>query len=280
MALILVIDDSSVIRCLMHAALADAGHTVVEAADGQAGLALFYSRRPHLVITDLVMPVKDGIETIREIRKCDAETPILAISGTWASADHLYLNAAKKFGAHVTLSKPFLPADLQRAVDSLLACEEPPALRSIGAPQPHDTAPTSGRLLTRSHDPSRGQDRRRSSRHAIIWSAQVEVSNGIRIECAVLDISAEGAKIILTHAIPAGERVVFRAPRFDPMIAQLAWAEGPTAGLRFLDGLEQVLKALGGKDGDIVIPGPPFSAPPAGLYRLPRGPARTRAGQS
>jgi CheY-like chemotaxis protein len=280
MALILVIDDSSVIRCLMHAALADAGHTVVEAADGQAGLALFHSRRPHLVITDLVMPVKDGIETIREIRKCDPETPILAISGTWAPADHLYLNAAKKLGAHVTLSKPFLPADLQRAVDSLLACEEPPALRSIGAPPPHDTAPTSSRLLTRSHDPSRGQDRRRSSRHAVIWSAQVEVSNGIRIECAVLDISAEGAKIIVTHAIPAGERVVFRAPRFDPMVAQLAWAEGPTAGLRFLDGLEQVLKALGGKDGGIVIPGRPFSAPPAGLYKLPRGPARSRAGQS
>jgi hypothetical protein len=145
---------------------------------------------------------------------------------------------------------------------------------------PHDTAPTSNRLLTRSRDPSRGQDRRRSSRHAVIWSAQVEVPNGIRIECAVLDISAEGAKIILTHAIPAGERVVFRAPRFDPMIAQLAWVEGPTAGLRFLDGLEQVLKALGGKDGDILIPGQLFSALPAGLYRLPRGPARTRAGQS
>jgi DNA-binding response OmpR family regulator len=84
----------------------------------------------------LMMPVKDGIETIREIRKCDPETPILAISGTWASADHLYLNAAKKLGAHVTLSKPFLPADLQRAVDSLLACEEPPALRSIGMHHP------------------------------------------------------------------------------------------------------------------------------------------------
>jgi CheY-like chemotaxis protein len=270
MALILVIDDSSVIRCLMRAALTDAGHTVIEAADGQAGLALFHSRRPHLVITDLVMPVKDGIETIREIRKCDPETPILAISEALDSVEYLYLNAAKKLGAHVTLSKPFSPADLQRAVDSLLACEELPALRSIGARLTHHTAPTSSTQVTRSDHTSRAKERRRSSRHAVVWSGQVEVSNGIRIDCAVLDISAEGAKIILTHAIPAGEQVVFRAPRFDPMIAQLAWAEGPTAGLRFLDGLDHVLKALGGKDGEIVMPGQLFSLPPARLYALPR----------
>jgi CheY-like chemotaxis protein len=123
MANILVIDDELAMRRLLSRVLTSAGHTVHEAADGHAGLALFQQVHPALVITDIVMPEMEGIETIRELRRNGSPVPILAISG--GAAPPLYLHAATGLGATAALPKPFAPDDLLRAVTELLGTAKP-----------------------------------------------------------------------------------------------------------------------------------------------------------
>lgn len=118
MASILVIDDEPQVRRLLQQMLVRAGHEVVEAADGVQGLAVARERRPDLVVTDLLMPNKEGIETIRDLRRVDPGLPILVISGDPGSA--LYLEMAKLLGAHAALTKPFRAAELVQSVAELL----------------------------------------------------------------------------------------------------------------------------------------------------------------
>ncbi len=120
MALILVIDDAAVMRELVRRILVRAEHTVIEAQDGEIGVSVFREKRPALVVTDLLMPNKEGIETIQEIRRISANTPIIAMSGSTATNGNLYLGAAKKLGADAVLAKPFKPDELLRVIDRLL----------------------------------------------------------------------------------------------------------------------------------------------------------------
>jgi CheY-like chemotaxis protein len=116
MAIILVIDDELAMRQLMARALQDAGHTVHAAADGRRGLAAFRQHRPALVITDLLMPETEGIETIRELQRDDPAVPILAISGS----NPIYLDFATQLGAATALRKPFSVDALLTTVSTLL----------------------------------------------------------------------------------------------------------------------------------------------------------------
>jgi CheY-like chemotaxis protein len=120
MSLVLVIDDDAQMRRMARRFLMNAGHSVVEAEDGEAGLALLRSNKPALVLTDLIMPNKEGIETIRDIRQICPEMAIIAMSGTGASAG-LYLHVAEKLGADAVLSKPFRAAELIETVTRVLA---------------------------------------------------------------------------------------------------------------------------------------------------------------
>jgi CheY-like chemotaxis protein len=115
---ILVIDDEPLVRRLIQQMLERDGHDVREAADGIAGLSAARARRPDLIVTDIMMPNKEGIETIRELRREAPALPILVISGDPGSA--LYLEMAKLLGAHAALAKPFSADELLRAVDNLL----------------------------------------------------------------------------------------------------------------------------------------------------------------
>ncbi len=81
MSLILVIDDDPAMRDILRTILQSVKFQVIEAANGVAGLSLFRERKPNLVITDILMPEKDGIETLREMRKIDANALIIAMSG-------------------------------------------------------------------------------------------------------------------------------------------------------------------------------------------------------
>src|ERR1700744_3477709 len=83
---ILIIDDDAGMRRTMGRILESAGYDVVEAENGRVGLEKFLARHPRLVVTDLLMPAKDGLETIRDIRKSGLATKILATSGGWAPA--------------------------------------------------------------------------------------------------------------------------------------------------------------------------------------------------
>ena len=126
MARILVIDDDPTIRSLVSGILERSGHSIVEAIDGRAGLAIFARESFDLVVTDIVMPEQEGIETIGAIRRLNRAVPILAISGSatiGGSGD--YLRAAAALGASGTLQKPFALDAIVEAVEQLLAGSSP-----------------------------------------------------------------------------------------------------------------------------------------------------------
>ena len=119
MARILLIEDNDSIRTLLREALELAGHTVIEARDGAEGLDLFPQAGADLVITDIVMPDKDGLDVVTALREQVPPVNIIAISGARDSAED-YLDLAHRMGAMKVLLKPFSIAALIVAVDELL----------------------------------------------------------------------------------------------------------------------------------------------------------------
>lgn len=119
-AIILVIDDDKDIRLTLRRILATAGHDVHEAADGDSGLALCAEIAPALVITDILMPEKEGIETIRELKHAHPAVRIIAISGGGRSGIMDFLDMARQLGADAALQKPFRRAELLEVVERLL----------------------------------------------------------------------------------------------------------------------------------------------------------------
>jgi DNA-binding response OmpR family regulator len=122
MARILVLDDDAGTREMLGTTLERAGHEVERCADGQLGLDAFEAAPADLVIVDIVMPRRDGIETIRGLRQMDPDVRILAISGdASALSPATNLAVARKLGADATLKKPIGAATLRSVVDALLA---------------------------------------------------------------------------------------------------------------------------------------------------------------
>jgi YesN/AraC family two-component response regulator len=109
---ILIIDDEEMVRDVLRQTLEREGYDVQAAADGEKGLSLFEEWQPDLVITDILMPGKEGLETIRELRTADPDVRIIAISGGGDRGDLNFLRAASMFGAVRTLSKPISRDDL------------------------------------------------------------------------------------------------------------------------------------------------------------------------
>ncbi|MCH8809524.1 MAG: response regulator, partial [Proteobacteria bacterium] len=81
MARILIIDDEDELRSMLRQMLEQAGHEVTEAVNGAEGIRLYEQDRPDLIITDIIMPEKEGVETIIALRRADPDLPIIAISG-------------------------------------------------------------------------------------------------------------------------------------------------------------------------------------------------------
>lgn len=116
---ILVIDDDSQTRQMLRQALERAGYSVVEARDGAEGLQYYQENPADLVITDILMPEKEGLETIRELREKFPSVKIIAISGGGRTGKLDFLPVAKKLGALRTLYKPFPLQELLDAVRDL-----------------------------------------------------------------------------------------------------------------------------------------------------------------
>jgi len=112
---ILLVEDNSNLRQALVAVLDNAGYEVFQASDGNAAIAEMRQRPVALLITDLVMPEKEGIETMRQFIREFPRMPMIAISGMPE-----YLPVAKALGAAVVLEKPIAYADLLHAVRKLI----------------------------------------------------------------------------------------------------------------------------------------------------------------
>jgi CheY-like chemotaxis protein len=113
---VLIVDDDIQVRTFLASLLETEGYTVLQAADGKQGQALCDQGEIALLITDLVMPEQEGLETIHAIRHHWPKLPIIAISGAFGGA---YLELAKKLGAEAVIRKPFQPDAILSAVRRL-----------------------------------------------------------------------------------------------------------------------------------------------------------------
>lgn len=122
MSQILLIEDDPFYREFLQAILTEGGFTVHLANNGREGLRLCQSQKIDLVITDIIMPEMDGLETILELGSSSHPTPIIAISGGGPLMPaQLNVQMAEKLGAATTLEKPIVKEDLLDAVHKLLA---------------------------------------------------------------------------------------------------------------------------------------------------------------
>ena len=120
MTKILVIDDDVIVRETIVQILEDGGYQVLSAEDGRRGMAAFRSEHPDLVITDIIMPEQEGIQTITEIRGAKPDAKIIAISGGGRIGNTDFLKIARHLGAFDAIAKPFDPDDLLNRVGRCL----------------------------------------------------------------------------------------------------------------------------------------------------------------
>lgn len=120
MARILVVDDDDLIRKLVVRTLEREGYEVAASADGQQAARQYRKEPADLIITDLFMPEKEGMEIIMELRRDHPEVKIIAISGAGSLGPTGYLEVARMIGAGRTLAKPFGQEALLKAVRELL----------------------------------------------------------------------------------------------------------------------------------------------------------------
>ena len=120
MARILIIDDEPQIRSMLTLMLEREGYEVVEASDGVAGIKIYRQNPVDLIITDLIMPNKDGIGMIIDLKKEFPDVKIIAMSGGGLNKPEGYLKGAKKLGAACTLTKPIDREEMLRAVKNTM----------------------------------------------------------------------------------------------------------------------------------------------------------------
>jgi len=120
MAKILVLDDEPSILLMIKKMLEKEGHEVYVAINGIEGMELFEEKKPDMVITDIIMPGKEGLETILELRKNHPGLKIIAISGGGRIGPQGYLPSAKYLGADMVFQKPLVQKEFIMAVSLLL----------------------------------------------------------------------------------------------------------------------------------------------------------------
>lgn len=121
MVKILVIDDDDFVRKIVCRSLRKNNFEVIEANNGNDGVEKAQSEKPDVVLTDILMPDKEGIETILEIKAADQNIKIIAMSGGGSTKNMNFLDMAKKVGAQHVLSKPFKPSALLEAINDVLS---------------------------------------------------------------------------------------------------------------------------------------------------------------
>ena len=118
---ILLVDDDDQFRGMLSEALTGEGFQVREASDGRQGIKFYEEQSTDIVITDLVMPEKEGLEMIGEIKRLYPGVKIIAMSGGGRTgAKHNFLKLARALGAQRTLAKPFLHREMLEAITQVL----------------------------------------------------------------------------------------------------------------------------------------------------------------
>ena len=120
---VLVVDDDDIFRGFLCTVLRKAGYQIFETGNGTKAVALFREHRPDLVLTDLLMPGRDGMEVLRDIRAIDPEARVIIISGGGDVVPVGFLDLAPKMGAAATLTKPFDHRQLLAVVQKVLPRE-------------------------------------------------------------------------------------------------------------------------------------------------------------
>jgi CheY-like chemotaxis protein len=120
MARILVVDDESMLRGVVRKMLERLGHVVFEASDGVQGVEAYRELRTDIVLTDIVMPNKDGIQLIRELKEEFPDVSLIAMSGGARTSERDFLEVAKQCGVYQVLHKPFSRVDLDAAIKATL----------------------------------------------------------------------------------------------------------------------------------------------------------------
>jgi len=121
MTTILLVDDDDQFRSMLAEVLRRAGYEVQPACNGSEATVIYRNHQTDLVITDLIMPEKEGLETIREIRHINPAVRIIAMSGGGRNGFEDYLKVAKVFGARLVIDKPFSHAEILGAIRKALA---------------------------------------------------------------------------------------------------------------------------------------------------------------
>ena len=124
MATILIMDDEEAILSFLEERLKYEGFNVLTAIDGIEGLKLFNENQVDLVITDIIMPRKEGVEAIFEMKEICPDIKIIAMSGGGRNQPGSYLGIARNAGANCTFEKPFKTSDLVKTIYALLEEEK------------------------------------------------------------------------------------------------------------------------------------------------------------
>ena len=117
---ILIIEDDNEVREYLESVLSRAGYEVQSASNGKEGVQLFQADPADLVVTDIIMPEKDGIEAIMDLRRANSELKVIAISGGGRAEPENYLHSARLLGANRTMKKPFTNQEMLEAIADLL----------------------------------------------------------------------------------------------------------------------------------------------------------------
>lgn len=126
MARILIIDDDDTLRGIIVKSLIHAGHEVIHTNNGRKGVELFRAQPTDLVITDMVMPEQEGMETIKILHREYPDLRIIAMSGG-LDGSQLYLDLTRRLGAACTLPKPFTLQQLKEAIEIVMEDFVPPS---------------------------------------------------------------------------------------------------------------------------------------------------------
>lgn len=120
MATILIIDDEEYVREVVTQIVMKDGHEAIKANDGKEGVCKYLEKPADLVITDILMPEQEGLETILALRGINPAVKIIAISGGGSFDQMHILETAQKLGAYKILPKPFEVDDLRAMVSDCL----------------------------------------------------------------------------------------------------------------------------------------------------------------